>query len=259
MVNGPGSYRGRAASGVRVAISLILAVPGVAQAFHPLATDDVGTQGGGGVEVELSALAAEPAGENDPYRIDLGLSTHAGLVDALDVGLTLTLSTLLHDGSSDQGIGDPVLDLKWRWLEGAGARPGLALRLDYKPPHYGAHSTRGHDTGALLIASWERARLAVHLNGGVIVRGIGLPGTSEAAGLGAATVTALLVPSLTAALELVAEATGGSWAAATALAGLVWRPSDLAAVSLGVSRSLSEDGHGTWSALAGVTAALGGS
>jgi len=99
-----------------VVAALLLAAAGAARAEHPLVTDDTGTQGRGGWQLELN-------GERD--RADAVLSY--GMRENID----LQLGVPWEDNGTHSGVGDLVLDLKWRFYESgplkAGLKPGITL------------------------------------------------------------------------------------------------------------------------------------
>lgn len=145
---------------------------------HPLATDDTGTQGTGGIEIELSHQAIRPAAADSDYLFDSGVSVHIGLMQALDLGLTAFLeSSLSGPGGWRSGIAPPVVELKWRFWEDDGSRSSLALRLDYSPKPLSSVSPGGHDLGALLVNCWQVEESSLHLNLGGYARDIGFGGT----------------------------------------------------------------------------------
>lgn len=228
-----------------------------AQATHPLATDDTGTQGGGGVEVELSHQAARPAGADSDYRFDSGVSVHVGVAEKIDLGLTVFLESFLSDaGEWRFGVVPPVVDLKWRFWEGVGSRSSLALRLDYSPKALGSLSSGGHDVGALLVHCREFGNSSLHLNLGGYARNLETEGGAGTLYAGGA-LTIPLTKKLLAAMEAVYETApfdhghniGG-------MGGIVWEIQPGKVVSVGAGPAWETGGRVGWMATLGFTVAL---
>lgn len=119
-----------------------------------LSTDDVGTPVVHGVEVELTAAGV--------YRRDGAFAEPAaiayyGLSPWASLGLGLSFGEI---GASRPAPGI-VTELKLRWVEPAGLRPGFATRLDYAPPPFGADEQRA---GATSIATWAVDDTTLNLN-----------------------------------------------------------------------------------------------
>ncbi|MDF1565465.1 MAG: hypothetical protein P1V51_20680 [Deltaproteobacteria bacterium] len=147
----------------RILLTLLALAPAAASAVHPLATDDAGTVGAGAAEVELSFAGEQAAVEG--LGLSTGLALHAGILETLDLGIGLGYA---WSGAMD----DPVLDLKWRALEGEGLLPALALRLDLRVGQ-GGTAGEGHGLGAHAVLTWERARWLVSLCAGTALDGLG--------------------------------------------------------------------------------------
>lgn len=202
-----------------------------ALAAHPLATDDVGTQGAGRVEVEASALAAREPSVDSRVQLGVGLSVHAGLAERFDLGASTTYFGSLDSGW-DSRMGDPVLDLKWRLIDPE-ALPGLALRFDYVAPQ-AQNGQVGHGGGVVLITSLQREAWEGHFNVGALATGIG---TTERALAATASLGAGWLPHPR--LRLLAESVIAVDAvtravSANALAALQWQATEAMMLSVGV-------------------------
>jgi hypothetical protein len=111
---------------------LLGAASSPARAFHPLFTDDTGTQGRGRRQLEVTG----EYGRDEEHRAGVGAAVLSyGLSKALDVAVGLPLQYARpHDpevGRPIAGVSDASLELKWRAAEGAawslGLKPGLTL------------------------------------------------------------------------------------------------------------------------------------
>ena len=133
---------------------------GSAYAAHPLITEDTGTQGKGGWQLELNGERNKDEG----IRGKAGAATLSyGFIDNADLQLTGTY----QDPGTTGGKGDSFVDLKWRfWENGAlslGLKPGLTLPTGKDERGLGTGKTT---YGSLLIVSYEREKWAVHSHAG---------------------------------------------------------------------------------------------
>lgn len=116
---------------------LLTAVP--AAAFHPLVTDDAGTQGKGRSQVELAVEVGRDACGEGEHRRDAGAATIArGLTDSLDLQAAIPYErselSAAEGSARDVGAGrDPVFvmtGLVWSpapWIDlDAGLKRGVA-------------------------------------------------------------------------------------------------------------------------------------
>jgi Putative MetA-pathway of phenol degradation len=160
---------------VAAALLAALAVPATAVAAHPLVSDDAGTLGASVIQFELGAAGARDQSQADGVRLqeEASLLVAAfgwGLRDDLDLvlGLPLAWSRSTTDGSGTStvsGVGDVVLEAKWRFLEVG--RFGLAMKAGLALPT--GDAVRGLGTGrpafgAALLATQELGPVALTLN-----------------------------------------------------------------------------------------------
>lgn len=150
-----------------------LSVP--ASAFQPLVTDDTGTQGSGGNQLEFSLNEdrAKFAGNIERLRT-LPIVYTRGLSEALDVfaGLSyarIRSSTSVGDASGD---GNPSFGAKWRFYENEQSNTSLALKPEVLFPvsagREGAGLGTGKTSGNLtLVLTQEVPFGAIHINAGV--------------------------------------------------------------------------------------------
>lgn len=184
------------------AVVMYFAAP--ASAFHPLITDDTGTQGKGNTELEFSYQY-----EDDRYRwfdrspqsvIDgtwgkvytkdsnnsAGFTASYGIIDPLDIVIGVSYDhSRSREGrmfynpglqglyspsvSTDNGIGDPVVELKWQFFAKNGlslaVKPGATLPLGNEDAGFGAGRFRPY---LYAIMSYESDYFCMHLNLGYI-------------------------------------------------------------------------------------------
>lgn len=139
-------------------------------AAHPLATDDAGTQGPAGFEAEFNGALTQ--GHHDGSSAVQGVSLHVGLTQTVDLGVNAGYEAALGP-AGERGMGDPSLDLKWRIVEQAEARPAIGLRVDYKAPQHSPVSSGTHDGAAIGAAAWDFDERFVYANGSLFVAGLG--------------------------------------------------------------------------------------
>jgi len=147
-----------------------LALP--AGAFQPLITDDTGTQGERGNQLELSVDGdrVKVAGETVRIRT-LPFTYTRGLADALDVfaGVSSVRVSSSIPGVSASGGGNPVLGAKWRFFESEASKTSFALKPEIILPVSEAREASGLGSGRTswaltLIATREVSFGAVHAN-----------------------------------------------------------------------------------------------
>lgn len=141
-------------------------------AFQPLVTDDTGTQGTGGNQLEFSANRdrEEAAGVTNTAHT-LPLTYTRGLTDALDVFVSVNhirLSSTLP-GADASGSGNSSLGVKWRFYEDETSKTSLGFKPELRLPVSEANEARGLGTGrssygATLILTRETRFGAVHAN-----------------------------------------------------------------------------------------------
>lgn len=161
----------------RVFLPLLLAagVSSPALALQPLITDDSGTQGSGGNQLEfsLSEARAKSDGNTDRTRSVPVVYTR-GLTDSLDVYVGAGYSWLRPDspGSNVNGTTNPSLGAKWRFYENEESGSSLALKPEIIFPVSSGREADGLGTGKTsgnltLIYSQDVPFGAVHVNAGV--------------------------------------------------------------------------------------------
>lgn len=162
--------------GIVFIVSLFLCVaalsppPRLGFAGHPLITDDTGTQGQGGVQIEINGMF----GHNDDggvseksYEVDTILSY--GLFDKADVVLGLPYQHIrtTENGAKrkERGISDISLEIKWRFFERDGLslafKPGVSFPTGNEKKGLGAGRV---GFGPAFIVTQELAPWTLHLN-----------------------------------------------------------------------------------------------
>ncbi len=158
-----------------VALMAFLGFSVPASAFQPLVTDDTGTQGSGGNQLEfsLSADRAEVAAGTERLHT-LPVVYTRGLGETLDVfaGISYARSRSDTSGDDTSGAGNPSFGAKWRFYENAPGKTSLALKPEIFLPVSASGENAGLGRGKTsayltLILTREVPFGAVHLNAGV--------------------------------------------------------------------------------------------
>jgi hypothetical protein len=162
-------------SAVRLALLALAGFCAPALAFQPLVTDDTGTQGARGNQLEFSLNAdrAEAAGKIERFHSVPVVYTR-GLSEALDVYAGLSYARTRSDGDADDasGGGNPSVGAKWRFYEKGATGTSLAFKPEIVFPVSSRSENAGLGTGRTsgsltLIATQEVPFGAVHINAGV--------------------------------------------------------------------------------------------
>jgi hypothetical protein len=160
------------AAGILAGISLL---PAAAWAYQPLVTDDTGTQGAGGNQIEIAYTRSvnRTAGSR--------VVTHAaplayarGITDALDLTLGLPWQRIVPDAPApaERGWGNVVLGAKWRFHDDEGSKLSFAFKPEVALPVSDRREARGLGTArtsyrAGLLMTRETGFGAVHANAAV--------------------------------------------------------------------------------------------
>jgi hypothetical protein len=130
---------------VLIAALGISLAPGPAAAFQPLITDDTGTQGAGGNQLEGSLARTNdklPAGTS-ATRAAAAVTTR-GMTDELDVFLGLTHQRSAPAGAAaESGWSNPALGAKWRFHDDDKSKLSFALRPELQLPVSRGKEARG--------------------------------------------------------------------------------------------------------------------
>lgn len=157
----------------RATITTLLAMLSAgAWAFQPLVTDDTGTQGQDGKQMEISLVDTQATQWDSTTRTrSLPLVFTWGASDSLDlyVGTVATQILASPPGTDAGGWGNTALGAKWRWMESTQSGTSLAVKPEVRLPVGGGPEAAGLGTGATsygltLILSQELPFGAVHFN-----------------------------------------------------------------------------------------------
>ena len=139
------------------------------QAAQPLITDDSGTQGQGGQQLELahSSEKVRQGADRSRYRAS-GLTYTLGVHEQADVFLATSYLGLAGQPSTS-GWSNLSLGAKWRFWEWGSSQSSLALKPELILPVSGSQESRGLGPGKTsyalsLIASKELPFGSAHLN-----------------------------------------------------------------------------------------------
>lgn len=144
-----------------------------AYAAHPLVTEDTGTQGKGGWQLEVNAEVSGDSRDGVGTRGFRPAATLSyGVADAVDLQIGRPYQRLITDNGSTRqesnGGLDTALDLKWRFFENEGFSLGLKPGVTFATGRHEASRGTGRTTlGTLLVASWDQATYALHGHLGV--------------------------------------------------------------------------------------------
>jgi hypothetical protein len=161
-------------------LALLAALAGFSvagSAFQPLITDDTGTQGSSGNQLELSLNEDRTNAAGRIERLHtLPIVYTRGLTDTLDVfaGLSRARIRSSTPGGDASGGGNPSFGVKWRFYEMDETRTGFAVKpevffpVSTSPERAGLGN--GKTSGNLtLILTQEVPFGAIHINA-VVVR-----------------------------------------------------------------------------------------
>ena len=150
----------------------IALLPTAALAFQPLITDDTGTQGKSGSQLEASynRTVSEAFGSRDVARA-VPLVYTRGFRDALDLYLGVSHLRLepAAPATTESGWSNVVLGAKWRFHEDEKSKLSFAIKPEIQFPVSDNKEARGLGTGrtsygALMIMTQETGFGAVHAN-----------------------------------------------------------------------------------------------
>jgi hypothetical protein len=150
----------------------VVLLPAAASAFQPLVTDDTGTQGAGGNQVEAAynrTTDKAPGVKTTTHEVPVGFTR--GITDALDIFIGLGRQKIIPDAPAtvERGEVNPVLGAKWRFHENEASKLSLAFKPQVKFPVSKESEARGLGTaraayGVGLLLTQETGFGAVHAN-----------------------------------------------------------------------------------------------
>ncbi|MBM4128609.1 MAG: transporter [Nitrospira sp.] len=143
-------------------------------AAHPLVTDDTGTQGKGKFQLEITGEYGHDDEEGVKEKTtEIGATLTYGIVDTVDIILGIPYQHIRTKDSgtttTDDGLSDVSLELKWRFFE----KEGLSFALKPGITFPTGDDEKGLGTGKVghslyLITTKEAKPWAFHVNLGYI-------------------------------------------------------------------------------------------
>ena len=165
--------RHRALYMTRVAAAMLYlgSIPVSAWAFQPLVTDDTGTQGAGGNQIEVSynRTVDKFPGSRD-VTTEFPVVYTRGITDTLDVFAGVgQLRIGPEHAPADHGFNNFAVGAKWRFYEHEPAKLSFALKPEVQVPVSKSREARGLGTadfsyGLGILVSKETGFGAVHAN-----------------------------------------------------------------------------------------------
>ena len=144
-------------------------------ALQPLITDDTGTQGSGGNQLEVSYNRdrTSVAGETERVHSVQVVYTY-GLTDTVDIFGSIAYSRIRNEipGGDASGMGNTVIGAKWRFFENEETGTSLAIKPELAVPVSSQRESDGLGTGKTsgnltFILSQDVTFGAVHFNAGL--------------------------------------------------------------------------------------------
>jgi len=147
-------------------------LPAVASAFQPLVTDDTGTQGAKGNQVEAAYnRTADKVSGTKTVTQEVPLVFTRGITDALDLyaGVGYQRIEPPAPGTEERGWGNPAVGAKWRFYENEASKLSFALKPEIQFAVSESKEAQGLGTGRTsygvnLIMTQETGFGAVHAN-----------------------------------------------------------------------------------------------
>jgi hypothetical protein len=154
-----------------VALICTAAWPGLCGAFQPLVTDDTGTQGAGGNQIEAAYnRTVERAAGARAVVHEVPLVYTRGITEALDLYFGGAYQRLTADGApTERGWGNTAFGAKWRFYENETSKLSLALKPEVQFPVSKSRELRGLGAARAsyalgLLMTQETGFGAVHAN-----------------------------------------------------------------------------------------------
>jgi hypothetical protein len=147
-------------------------LPALACAYQPLVTDDTGTQGAGGHQLEAAYdRTVERSHGARATTQEVPLTYTYGVTEALDLFVGLARQRVAPDApaAAEHGWSNTAVGAKWRFFDDEAAKLSFALRPEIRLPVSRNRETRGLGTartsyGLGLLMTQETGFGAVHAN-----------------------------------------------------------------------------------------------
>jgi len=153
-------------------LGCIALLPAAASAFQPLVTDDTGTQGAGGNQVEAAynrTVDKAPGARAVTHEAPLVFTR--GVTDALDLYAGLGYQRIVPPApqTAERGWGNPAVGAKWRFYENEASKLSFALKPEIQFAVSKSKEARGLGTARTsysvgLLMTQETGFGAVHAN-----------------------------------------------------------------------------------------------
>lgn len=155
-----------------ISLGCMTLLPAVASAFQPLVTDDTGTQGAKGNQVEAAYnRTVDKLSGTEAVAQEVPLVFTRGFTDALDLyaGVGYQRIEPPAPGTEERGWGNPAVGAKWRFYENEASKLSFALKPEVQFPVSDSREARGLGTAKTsysvnLIMTQETGFGAVHAN-----------------------------------------------------------------------------------------------
>jgi len=153
-------------------LGCIALLPVAAWAFQPLVTDDTGTQGAGGNQIELAynrTVAESPGAKDTTHEVPLVFTR--GVSDALDLyaGLSNQRIEPTAPATVEHGWSNTFFGAKWRFYDDEASKLSFGLKPEIQFPVSRDNEARGLGTARTsysvsLLMTQETGFGAVHVN-----------------------------------------------------------------------------------------------
>ena len=155
-----------------ISLGCMTLLPAVASAFQPLVTDDTGTQGAKGNQVEAAYnRTVDKVSGTKAVTQEVPLVFTRGFTDALDLyaGVGYQRIEPPAPGTEERGWGNPAVGAKWRFYDNEASKLSFALKPEVQFPVSDSREAQGLGTGKTsysvnLIMTQETGFGAVHAN-----------------------------------------------------------------------------------------------
>ncbi len=160
----------------RLSVLLAVAMAGAsasALALQPLITDDTGTQGLGGNQLEVSYSRDRTRVDGDTEQVYTAPVVYTyGLTDSVDIFASVAWSRIRVTGDDASGLVNTVVGAKWRFFENEESGTSLAIKPELAIPVSSSRERDGLGTGKTsggltFILSQDAPFGSVHFNAGV--------------------------------------------------------------------------------------------
>lgn len=153
-------------------VGCLALVPAAALAFQPLVTDDTGTQGAGGNQLEASYnRTTDKAPGSRVVTHEVPVTYTRGIADTLDLYIGIPHQRMVPNApaATERGWGNTAAGAKWRFYENDASKLSFALKPQVLLPVSDSREARGLGTartsyGVGLIMTQETGFGAIHAN-----------------------------------------------------------------------------------------------